>query len=102
MKPLRGRISPKCIIKVDNSSYTQYQVDYNEELSMRKAQQNKFDSLYHQHVSALKRQGKSKATVDSYSWAVRRIATYFDRCPDRLSAKDLKVYFDDLLKAQWE
>jgi site-specific recombinase XerD len=65
---------------------------------MRKAQQNKFDSLYHQHVSALKRQGKSKATIDAYSRAVRRIATYFDRCPDRLSAEDLKVYFDDLLK----
>jgi hypothetical protein len=65
---------------------------------MRKAQQTKFDLLYKKQVNALKRQGKSKATIDAYSRAVRRIATYFDRCPDRLSAEDLKAYFHDLLK----
>jgi len=29
---------------------------------------------------------------------VRRIAAYFDRCPDKLNVDDLKRYFDDLLK----
>jgi hypothetical protein len=73
-------------------------VDYNDELLMRKAQQAKFDLLYKKHVNALKRQGKSKATIDAYSRAVRRIATHFDRFPDRLSTEDLKVYIDGLLK----
>ena len=66
---------------------------------MKKAQQTKFDSLYQKHVNALKRQGKSAKTIEAYARAVRRIATYFDRCPDRLSADDLKGYFDDLLKS---
>jgi len=65
---------------------------------MNKAQQKRFDSLYQKHVNALKRQGKSDKTVEAYARAVRRIATYFDRCPDRLKVDDLKVYFDDLLK----
>ena len=65
---------------------------------MNKAQQTKFDSLYKKHVNALKRQGKSAKTVEAYSRAVRRIAAYFNRCPDRLTVDDLKVYFDDLLK----
>jgi len=51
---------------------------------MKKAQQNKFDLLYQKHVNALKRQGKSEKTVDAYARAVRRIADYFDRCPDKL------------------
>ena len=65
---------------------------------MNKAQQTKFDSLYEKHVSALKRQGKSPKTVEAYARAVRRIAAYFDHCPDRLKADDLKVYFSALLK----
>jgi site-specific recombinase XerD len=65
---------------------------------MNKAQQTKFDSLYEKHVSALKRQGKSEKTVEAYSRAVRRIAEYFDRCPDQLTTDDLKQYFADLLK----
>lgn len=65
---------------------------------MNKTQQTKFDSLYEKHVSALKRQGKSPKTVEAYSRAVRRIAEYFDRCPDRLNTDDLKDYFSDLLK----
>ena len=65
---------------------------------MNKAQQTHFDSLYQQHVNALTRQGKSKVTIESYARAVRRIATYFDRCPDQLSLDDLKDYFTSLVK----
>jgi len=64
---------------------------------MNKAQQNHFNSLYLQHVNALERQGKSKVTIDSYARAVRRIATYFDRCPDQLTQADLKDYFTSLI-----
>ncbi len=31
---------------------------------MNKAEQERYESLYEQHVNALKRQGKSKSTID--------------------------------------
>lgn len=65
---------------------------------MNKAQQKKYQSLYQQHVNALRRQGKSHTTIDVYSRAVRRITAYFDRCPDRLSNDDLKDYFSSLVQ----
>ncbi len=65
---------------------------------MKKAQQKRFDTLYQQHLNALKRQGKSHSTIDVYSRAVRRIATFFDRCPDRLTKEELESYFDHLIK----
>ena len=65
---------------------------------MNKAQQKKFDSLYQQHVNALHRQGKAESTIDAYARAVRRIAAYYDRCPDRLSQDNLKDYFSSLVK----
>jgi len=66
---------------------------------MNKAQQTKFNSLYKRHVSALQRQGKAASTIDVYSRAVRRIAEYFDQCPDRLSEDQLKDYFTALVKS---
>ncbi|MEH6578934.1 MAG: site-specific integrase [Amphritea sp.] len=65
---------------------------------MNTAQQAHYDSLYQQHVSALIRQGKSKVTIESYARAVRRIAHFFDRCPDQLSLDELKDYFTQLVK----
>ncbi len=65
---------------------------------MNKVQKKRYESLYHKHLSALRRQGKSKATIDGYSRAVRRITSHFDRCPDRLSVNDLKDYFASLIE----
>lgn len=65
---------------------------------MNKNQKVHFDNLYKQHVNALTRQGKSKVTIESYARAVRRITTYFDRCPDQLSQDDLKDYFTSLIQ----
>jgi integrase/recombinase XerD len=56
-----------------------------EEVQMNKAQQNKFNSLYQKHVSALQRQGKADSTIDVYSRAVRRITEFYDLCPNRLT-----------------
>lgn len=64
---------------------------------MNKAQQKRYQSLYQQHLNALKRQGKSKATIDAYSRAVRRITSHFDKCPDRLTLNDLNDYFTGLI-----
>ena len=66
---------------------------------MNTAQQKRFDSLYQQHLNALLRQGKSKATIDAYSRAVRRIAAFFDCCPEKLSSDDLKDYFTSLIQS---
>lgn len=64
---------------------------------MNPYQQRKFDSLYQQHLNALRRQGKSDSTIDVYARAVRRIAVYFDRSPHALSFDELSKYFDWLI-----
>jgi integrase/recombinase XerD len=66
---------------------------------MNKTQQARFDSLYQQHVNALRRLGKSKATVDGYSRALRRVTEHFDKCPDRLTVADLKEHFGNLVNS---
>jgi len=52
---------------------------------MNTLEQQRFDSLYEQHLTNLTLQGKRPATIDAYSRAVRRIAAFFDRCPDNLT-----------------
>jgi integrase/recombinase XerD len=64
---------------------------------MNPYQQRKFDSLYQQHLNALRRQGKSPSTIDVYARAVRRIAEHFDRSPHALSFDELSQYFDWLI-----
>ena len=59
--------------------------------------QQKLDKLYQSMQRALKRQGMSFKTIDSYSRALTRLAKHFDRCPDNLSKQDLKDYFDHLV-----
>ena len=49
-------------------------------------------------LQALKLQGKRPKTVEAYSRAVRRVAEFYDRCPDTLDAADLKTYFASLLE----
>ncbi len=64
---------------------------------MKNDDKARFDSLYQEHLIALKLQGKSKATANSYARAIRRIYTYFNQCPDQLSPQELKLYFADLV-----
>jgi integrase len=64
---------------------------------MNKSQQVKFESLYRKHVSALKRQGKAESTIDVYARAVRRVAEFWDCCPDRLTQEQLEAHFDALV-----
>jgi integrase len=74
-------------------------LNYGGFIHMNPSQQKRFNLLYQSHVKALKRQGKAKATIDAYARAVRRIAEYFDRCPDKLSAANLKDYFSSLVQS---
>jgi site-specific recombinase XerD len=64
---------------------------------MNTSEQQRFDSLYEQHLTNLTLQGKRPATIDAYSRAVRRIAAFFDCCPDHLTTDDLKRYFAQLI-----
>lgn len=65
---------------------------------MNAAQQKKFDSLYRKHLSALRRQGKAERTIDSYARAVRRVAEFWDTCPDTLTQDQLEAYFSSLVE----
>ena len=65
---------------------------------MNSIEQARFRPLFENMQRALKLQGKAKATKDAYTRAVRRTAAYFDRCPDDLSAEELREYFADLLE----
>ncbi|WOG25906.1 transposase [Endozoicomonas sp. 8E] len=66
---------------------------------MERSEQIRFDKLYQKHITTLKLQGKRKSTIDLYSRPLRRLATFFDRCPDRLSPEDLKTYFAALVES---
>lgn len=57
----------------------------------------RFDDLYKKHLRALKLQGKSQKTIDSYGRAVRRISKFYDCCPDQLTTEQLEVYFAKLV-----
>ncbi len=59
----------------------------------------RFDTLYESHLRALKLRGLSDSTIDVYSRAVRRLAEYYDCCPDQLSIKQLQVYFAALVES---
>lgn len=66
---------------------------------MNTAQQKRFNSLYQQQLSALRRQGKAEQTIDAYSRAVRRVSAFFDQCPDKLTQRQLKDYFSALVSS---
>ena len=66
---------------------------------MNAAEQVHFDNLYKRHLRALKLQGMSDNTIDSYSRAVRRVAKHFDCSPDHLTTEQLEVYFAELVES---
>jgi integrase/recombinase XerD len=66
---------------------------------MNPLEQARFNPLYEQMRQALVLQGKRPKTIDAYTRAVRRVAAYVDRCPDNLTAAELKDYFASLVKS---
>lgn len=60
---------------------------------------SRFHVLYAQHPRALSLQGKAPATIDGYARAVRRVARFFDRCPDQHAFALAKVFRAKLLHA---
>lgn len=66
---------------------------------MNTVQQTRLNSLHQQHLNALQRQGKAAPTIDGYARAIRRIAAFFDCCPDNLTEAQLKDYFTSLVNS---
>jgi len=46
-------------------------------------EQKRFNTLYAQHLRALKLRGYSASTIDVYARAGRRLTEYFDCVPDQ-------------------
>jgi len=65
---------------------------------MKPEDQERFRRLYAENLRALRLHGKRSKTIDSYSRTLRRVANFFDRCPDDLSVDELKQYFSALLE----
>lgn len=66
---------------------------------MNATEQSRFDVLYQNHLTALTLQGKARKTIESYAFAVRRLAQHLDRCPDNLSSDELRDYFAALIQS---
>ncbi len=66
---------------------------------MNALEQARFQVLYEQMLKLLKLQGKRPKTIEAYSRAVRRTAEFFDRCPDDLTAGELKDYVAVLVES---
>lgn len=64
---------------------------------MTPKEQRRFDNQYQRHLRALKLQGLSHRTIDSYARAVRRLSAHFDACPDKVSTDQLEQYFSELV-----
>lgn len=66
---------------------------------MNKREQRKFDANYDKYIQLLTLKGYSVATISNYSRAIRRLAAFFDQCPDhRLTKEDFELYFSELHK----
>jgi site-specific recombinase XerD len=61
--------------------------------------QVRFNRLYQRHINELTLQGKSQKTIEMYSRSLRRLAQYFDVCPDGLTTEQLKQYFLALVES---
>ncbi len=70
-----------------------------ETTNMDSTEKRRFRPLYEKMQQCLLLQGLQPKTVDAYTRAVRRVAKYFDRCPDQLTDDDLRDFFADLVKS---
>jgi len=67
---------------------------------MNRQDQNRFNTLYQQHLDAFILQGKSPKTQQMYGYYLQQAAEFFDACPDHLTATDLKAYFLHLVETR--
>ncbi|ESQ13231.1 MAG: hypothetical protein N838_16525 [Thiohalocapsa sp. PB-PSB1] len=63
------------------------------------AERDRYQQQYNRLQAALVCQGLRPKTISAYSRGVRRVAGYFKRCPDSLTADELEGYFAALVEA---
>ena len=66
---------------------------------MHPTEQARFAPLYDQMLQTLELQGKRPKTVQAYARAVRRAADFLGRCPEDITAQELKSYFASLVQS---
>ena len=97
-KPLRGRLK-EFLTRPKDFLTPSFRRGFQKESTVNKQETQKFNRYYNKYLETLTLQGYSNSTIEAYTHAIRRVAGYFDRCPDgRLSKDELKTYFADLLK----
>lgn len=63
-------------------------------------EQTRFNRLYERYLNELTLQGKSPKTIEMYSRSLRKVGDFFDCCPDKLTADQLKTYFLQLVETR--
>jgi integrase/recombinase XerD len=66
---------------------------------MDSTEQRRFQPQYEKLQQCLVLQGLRPKTIEAYSRAIRRLADYFKRCPDKLTADDLRDYFTAIVRS---
>lgn len=66
---------------------------------MTPKEKQRFEHLYELMQRDLVLQGLRPKTIEAYSRSLRRVAGFFDRCPDNLEPEELKTYFASLVKS---
>jgi len=66
---------------------------------MTPKEKQRYNRQYKKHLQELELQGMSEKTIDVYSRAVRRLVERFDKCPDKVTRKQLKDHFSKLVKS---
>lgn len=67
-----------------------------EAFRMNPSKQERFDRLSANAIQAMKLHGLRKQTIDSYCLTLRRVASFFERCPDNLTTDEFRAYFASL------
>lgn len=67
---------------------------------MNPSEQHRFNQLYQRYLDELTLQGKSPRTIEAYSRCLRKTSTFFDACPDQLTADQLKALFLSIVQTR--
>ena len=64
---------------------------------MKPEELERFQQLLAAYVQAMRLQGLRERTIETYSRSLWQVSKHFQRCPDDLSAEELKNYFAAML-----
>jgi integrase/recombinase XerD len=56
-----------------------------EAVAMDSSELERFEPLYEEMIQAMKLHGLRSKTIESYCCSIRRVAHFFNRCPDDLN-----------------